>query len=351
MSSVAESAPQSICILRLSAIGDVCQVVPVVRTLQSQSPHTRLTWVIGKPEAALVGDIAEVEFITLDKSDGWGAYKRLRARMRGRRFDVLLQMQASLRASLVSLCIPASVRLGFDWARSKDLHSLFINQRIRGEVRVHVLDSYFQFLEALGIRERVLRWDIPLSAADHAFAGSQLTPTRPLLVISPCSSQRWLHYRNWSAENYAAVVDYAAERHNAQVILTGASTALEIAYGQRICELTRTRPRNLIGQTTLKQLLALFARAAAVICPDSAPAHMATAVNTPVIAIYATGNPARTGPYFSQRWIVNKYPEAVRQQLGKSVDEIRWGRWVRNPAAMKLPQIADVTEKLDQLLE
>lgn len=322
----------------------------MVRTLQAQWPHARLTWVIGKTEATLVGDIQDVEFIIFDKATGWRAYRDLHRRLRRRRFDVLLHMQVSLRANLASLCVLADVRLGFDKIRAKDYQYLFTTDRIEGNPRVHVLDGFFQFLEALGINQRVLRWDIPLSISDREFAASKVRPAQPLVLISPCSSQRWRNYRNWSAENYAAVADYASERYQTSVVLTGAATAHERAYGERICALTRCTPQNLIGQTNLKQLLALLEQAALVICPDSAPAHMATAVQTPVVGVYATANPARSGPYLSQQWVVNKYPEAARMEFGKTVDELPWGKRVRNPEAMRLPTVADVTEKLDQLL-
>src|ERR1700689_3755564 len=99
--------PESLCILRLSAIGDTCHVVPVVRTLQRIWPTTRLTWVIGRVEARLMSLLPGVEFITIDKGAGLAAARALRALLRGRRFDLLLHMQLSLRASLVSALISA----------------------------------------------------------------------------------------------------------------------------------------------------------------------------------------------------------------------------------------------------
>ena len=77
---------------------------------------------------------------------------------------------------------------------------------------------------------------------------------------------------------------------------------------------------------------------------------MATCVGTPVIGIYATSNPQRTGPYLSQRWVVNKYPEALRVDGGKSVDEVSWGQRVRSPDAMDLITVAEVVAKLDELI-
>jgi heptosyltransferase I len=71
------SAPEDICIVRLSAIGDTCHALAVVRNLQDNWPDARITWLIGKTEAALLGDIPDVEFITFDKARGSAAYCRL----------------------------------------------------------------------------------------------------------------------------------------------------------------------------------------------------------------------------------------------------------------------------------
>ncbi|QKT03222.1 glycosyltransferase family 9 protein [Ectothiorhodospiraceae bacterium 2226] len=342
--------PTSLCLLRLSALGDVCNAVPVVRTLQKFWPETRLTWVVGKLEAGLVGDIPGVEFITFDKRAGWRAYRALRRRLRDRRFDVLLHMQVALRANLAGLMIPARMRLGFDRARAKDGHTWVTNARIAGQPRQHVVDGFFGFLEALGLPERELRWDLPIPPAARAFAEQHLPGTQPTLIISPCSSVRARNFRNWSAEGYAAVADYAAEKLGMRVVLTGGPTDLERDYAAAIGRLAKQPPIDLIGQTSLKELLAVLERATALVSPDSGPAHMATAVGTPVIGLYVTSNPDRTGPYLSREWVVNKYPEAVQAEFGKRVEDIAWGRRVRDPAAVNSVRVADVTDTLMRVM-
>src|ERR1700681_538943 len=134
--------PERLCILRLSAIGDTCHVVPVVRTLQRVWPKTQLTWVIGRIEARLMSLLPGVEFITIDKSAGLAAARSLTTALRGRRFDVLLHMQLSLRARLVSPLIRSKLRLGFDRARARELQWLFTNAQIVAHCRQHVLDSF-----------------------------------------------------------------------------------------------------------------------------------------------------------------------------------------------------------------
>ncbi|MCK5003332.1 MAG: glycosyl transferase, partial [Gammaproteobacteria bacterium] len=112
--------PKNVCILRLSALGDITHALPVLRTLQKRWPNTAITWIIGKTEYQLVKDIEGVEFITFDKSQGLAAYKAIRQELKARHFDVLLHMQLSLRASAISFFVHADIKLGFDKERAKD---------------------------------------------------------------------------------------------------------------------------------------------------------------------------------------------------------------------------------------
>ena len=345
MLSFAE-APRSVCILRLSAIGDTCHVVPIVRTLQQAWPATQLSWIIGKSEARLMNLIEGVEFITVDKRSSRAAARELQAQLRGRQFDVLLHMQLALRASLLARHVPAPIKLGFDRARARELQWLFTNARIAPRTREHVLDSFFGFTEALGIRERLLRWDLPLPLAARTYAQGLIPDAQPTLIISPCSSHT---LRNWPAARYAAVAEHASSA-GLRVILAGGPTPLERATGAAIEQACRAPLINQIGKDTLPQLLAALSRATLLLTPDSGPAHMATMVGTPVVGLYAATNPARSGPYLSGRWCVNAYPEAARVFRGVEPDELPWTHKIEEPGVMELIRIDQVTRKIDELL-
>lgn len=336
---MASASPSSICLLRLSALGDVSHVVPLVRTLQARWPAARLTWIIGRFEHKLVGDLPGVEFISVDKSRGWAALRELRATLRGRRFDVLLQLQVALRANLLSACVSADRRVGYDRDRAKDLHGLFINERIPAQRGQHVLDALASFGSVIGApREGSPRWDIPLSAEDHAFAAEVLPGDQPTLLISPCSSHR---RRNWHAAGYAAVADHAVA-HGYRVLLCGGRSALEREMGDAILAAMRGEGIDLIGRDTIKRLLALLQRADVVLTPDSGPMHMANAVGTPVIGLHAASNPHRSGPYSERRYCVDRYPDAARRFLGKPVAQIPWGKKIEVDGVMDLITVDDV---------
>ncbi len=133
--------PKNICILRLSAIADICHTLAVVQLLQRHLPKTEFTWIIGKNEASLLKELPNTEFIVFDKSSGLSAYIDLHRNMRKRHFDVLLHMQIAFRASIASLLIPALTRIGFDRKRAKDLQWLFTNKKISPKPRQHMQDG------------------------------------------------------------------------------------------------------------------------------------------------------------------------------------------------------------------
>lgn len=336
--------PGSLCLLRTSAIGDVTHVVPMVRTLQQHWPSTRLTWLIGKLEYKLVGDLPGVEFIVFDKHAGRAGSRAVREQLAGRRFDALLHMQVALRSNLLSLSVKAPLRIGYDRARSKDLHGLFVNCRIPARRGEHVLDAMASFLEPLGLKQTQVRWDIPIADEAHAFAERHLPGEAPTLLVSPVSSHR---LRNWRPERYAAAMDHAALARGWRVVLCGGPSAFEREFADAVLSKMNSRPLDLVGKDTLKQLLALLQRASLVLCPDSGPMHMANAVGTPVLGLHAASNPARSGPYSDRQWCVDRYDAAARKFRRKPAEALTWGTKLEYPGVMDLIGVDDVIERFD----
>src|SRR5450432_2043943 len=342
--------PQSLCLLRTSALGDATHVVPIVRTLQAHWPQTRLTWIIGKLEHKLVGDIGGVEFIVFDKAQGWRGFDAVRAQLHGHRFDALLHMQVALRANLISALIRAPLRIGYDRARSRDLHGLFVNRRIAARIGEHVLDAMASFLEPLGLNQTTVRWDIPIAMQDEEFAAQHLPGDTPTLLVSPCSSHT---VRNWRPDRYASVMDYATGKLGWRVALCGGPSTYERTFGDAIVEKAKNKHAftDLIGKDTLKQFLALARRATLVLSPDSGPMHMANTVGTPVLGLHAASNPQRSGPYSDRRWCVDRYDAAARKFRGKPAAELAWGTKLEYPGVMDLIEVDAVIERLQAFVQ
>ncbi|MCW5580717.1 MAG: glycosyltransferase family 9 protein [Luteimonas sp.] len=338
-------APRSICLLRLSALGDVTHVLPLVHTLRAAWPGVALAWVIGKGEQRLLDGLPGVEFLVYDKKSGLAGMRALRRGLHGRRFDVLLQMQVAARANLLSAFLPAARRVGYDRSRAKDLHGLFVNERIPDRPGIHVLDAIGSFCEPLGLRQDHVRWDLPVPADARDWARAQWPGDGvPTLAISPCSSHA---RRNWFPDRYAAVADHAAAQ-GWRIVLCGGRSQLERDTADAILAAMRGPALDLVGKDTLKQLPALLERADLVMTPDSGPMHIANAMGTKVLGLHAASNPARSGPYSDRRYCVDRYDDAARRYLGKPASDLKWGTKIEFDGVMDLVTVDDAISAFER---
>ncbi|WP_058472808.1 glycosyltransferase family 9 protein [Legionella quateirensis] len=334
---------KSICIVRLSALGDVLMLVPLIRTLQASFPDTQLTWIISRPAYDLVEGMEGVEFIVINKPQKIADYWQFKKQMSGRQFDILLAPQASLRTNLLYPLIKAKRKIGYDSHRANDAHGWFVKERI-SPGQEHTLEGFLKFAEPLGIQEKVIRWDLPVSAADYEWAQNHVPLKDPILVVNPAASKP---ERSWPVDRYIALLQQAIERWQVQIVLTGGPGEYDRLLADQILQVIPAT--NLVGKTKPKQLLAVISSAKAVLCPDTGPSHMSAAVNTPVVALHAVTNPLISGPYTFQHLVVNRYPQAVETVLGCSLAQNVWGTQVHGDEAMKLITVDDVMEQLARI--
>ncbi|GGW85150.1 glycosyl transferase [Alteromonas halophila] len=333
--------------MRLSAIGDVCHAVAMINRIQTHWPDAEITWVIGKIEYQLVRLMPNVRFIIFDKSQGRDAVRQLRQAVAGETFDALLMMQVALRANLASRVIRAKQRIGFDWARSKELHWLFANKRVAPHQHAHVLDGFMDFADALGVPPvSQPQWQIPVSDEDRRWAQQQADRLGDFVVISPTASKA---QRNWLPQRYASIARYLFEKGKA-VVLCGGPGVLDKQTAAQIQTFSPPVAADLTGQTSLHQLLALLSHAQLVIAPDTGPAHMATTVGTPVIGLYAHSNPRRTGPYRDLDKVVSVYDQCIEEQQGKPWTALPWGVRAKGDSLMARIDVAQVEQAIDRVL-
>jgi heptosyltransferase I len=338
------NAPTHICIVRLSALGDVTHAVPVLRAIQREWPETRVTWICGRLEHRLLSLLNGVRFVVLDKSAGLGGYRRLKRELAGERFDVLLQMQTSTRANLTGACVRADIKLGWDKARAREFHSWFMTDAIPAAPFQHQVQGHLSFARTLGLNANEPTWDFTVGEEEAEFADSVIPAGQRVLLVSPCSSHP---SRNWRAERYAAVADHAINAMGMRVVLSGGPSKSELDFGQAIEASMRNPVVNMIGKDTLPQLVALMQRAEVVLSPDSGPAHLANAVGTAVVGLHASTWSRRSGPYNFLHLCVDKFPEAAQRFRGRQPEELRWGTRIENPGVLDLIEVDEVIERLE----
>ncbi|GMQ47948.1 glycosyltransferase family 9 protein [Vibrio sp. 10N] len=338
--------PTSICILRLSAIGDVCNTIAAVQAIQAHWPNTQITWITGSLEAKLLESIQGISVVVFDKKAGWRGYRDLWRQLRGQQFDALLHMQYALRASIATLGIKAKYKLGFDAERAQDFQQLFTNVKVPSPQKMHVLDGLLAFSETLGVPASSPHWQLNYSQ-QHADWAKPLLVGQQNLVIVPAASKG---YKNWTAEGYVAVINHAIEK-GWKVILAGSPAKIEVELGAKIEALCSHTINNVIGQSSLMQMLALLDMGDLVIAPDTGPTHMANAMNTPVIGLYAHHNPQRTGPYCYLDYVVSAYEEAIVAETGKASNELEWRARVKDKQAMQRIKAESVIAMFDHVVK
>jgi heptosyltransferase I len=293
-----------IAIVRMSAIGDVVEALPVVHSIRAAAPDAHLTWVIQSVPHALVAPVAPVdEYLLFDRGGGWRGLRELRRRVAGRHWDVVITLQVALKAGLVTALLPASRKVGFDRARSTDLHSLFTRERIAARPRSHRQDEYLEFVDHLGI-PRVLQWGLGSTEEERRryapLAKGQGGPVAALVLAASGAE------RNWPAERYARLA-CLLDRRGIGTVLVGGRSPQEDAVARTV--LTAS-PRSLdLRAWDLRQLVYLLERSDVVVSPDTGPLHIAVALGRPTVALLGYTNPRRAGPYRFRELAVDAFGE------------------------------------------
>jgi heptosyltransferase I len=342
------SNSKSACVLRLTALGDCVNCFGMLCAMRAADPDADLQWIIDRRFAPLFRDADGrdiIPMVPLDFSHGIArAMLQARSALRGRRFDFLLDMQTSLKASLISLAVRARDRLGYDSERSREGQFMFVSRKVPSPANPHVLAGFMAFAREAGFGDLQPRWDFRLSEKELA-PYLALSSEKPLFTIAPASARA---QKNWSPEGYAALADYAAE-HGFKVVLAGSKAKMDSGLCEAIQKLAHCQCQNLCGKTSLRQLAALLACSSLALAPDSASMHIASAVNTPVIGLFAVHNPARVGSWkYPDLW-VSAYRDLAKAELkGRHVP---WRYRVRDEHAMSHITIDAVKEAFDTAMD
>lgn len=296
-----------ICIVMMSAVGDVVHVMPVIHALKRHAPQAHITWVLQPGPATLVRGHPMVDDIILfDRSKGWQAFRDVRGALHSRQFDVVLALQVYLKAGLITGFTHAPVKLGFDRARARDANWLFTTHRIPPHAGQHVQDQYFEFLDALGVAHGSPEWTLgPWDDGERAWQREFLAgferPIAPIVVATSKAA------KDWMPERWAAVCHLLHEQ-GLQPVLVGGRSPRELA-AEAVILRQAPMAHSALG-SGLRRLSAILDGAALALSPDTGPLHLAVALRTPVISLMGYTNPKRVGPYdWSRDLMIDAYGE------------------------------------------
>ncbi len=283
-------------LVRLSAIGDCVQTMPLACALRQQWPDCHLTWAVEPAAVELVqANIAVNSVVVVPKrfaKSPWLLWQ-LRKTLRPLRFDVALDPQGLTKSGLVAWLSGASRRIGFARPAARELNPWFQTDLVASR-REHRVDRYLELLQPFGSRE----FDVHagLRIPDSAQGPLQhLRNTANLaagfVAINPGAG--W-DSKRWPVENYAAVARSLSAR-NVQCIVTWGGHK-ELAWAEAIVHLSRGAA-ILAPPTSLLELAAILQHSQLFIGSDTGPLHLAAAVGARCVALFGSSQARACGPY------------------------------------------------------
>lgn len=337
---------RNICVLRLSALGDCINAYGLICAMRKASENISVSWVIDSRFASLFIDSDGNELVNLIKADikNQGLIKtflNLKKQLKNRKFDSLLNIQTSIKASIISLCIKAKNKIGYDKQRSREGQRFFVDKIIDTPKDPHVLSGFLSFAKSIGLDNMQPQWDFKLTHNELAKADELLDTDKKVFCISPASAKS---IKNWTVDGYSSIANYAHTK-GFEVVLLGSNAQKEKKLCADIESRLSFKCKNLCGKTSLRELCAVVSKSCLVLSPDSACMHLASALNIPVIGLFAIHNPNRVGAYNFRDIEVSVYErEAAKELKGANFS---WRYRVKNENAMKNISVNDVIKAFD----
>ena len=303
-----------ILLIRLRRIGDIILTTPAVRALKLALPQAELAYVVEEPFRRLVeGNPDLAEIIVVPKGQTGRDFAALVRRLRKAEYDAVLDFHGGPRASLLALLSGAKIKIGYGVKYRSFIYDVRVPRRTAG-VRIHSVENHVNLVRALGVPvSEIPGLVVPEARPEEAatvrrFLGENGLATgdagRPVVLHLGAGTK----FRDWGAENMAALVRRLETRPGVRVILIGGQEdrTIEAAVLERA-----PGTISLVGRLNLAETRELIARATLFAGPDSGPMHIAAATGTPIVAWFGPNVTAHVAPW---------KPRAETRTIEKNLD-------------------------------
>ncbi len=301
-------AIKRILVIKISSVGDVILVIPSLRALRKKFPDAKICVLVGLKSRQIVQSCPYVdEVIVLDGPNGSFLFKLFEVArvLSSYKFDIVIDHQNNKISHLLSFLSWAPSRYGFDNGKL----SFLLNHRVRfvGLQAVNPVEHQSKVLGIMGVNIEDYSLELFPRESDFKYIDKRLSEEwlseeQPLVGINLSASAKW-QTKRWPLENFIRLSSELA-RENIRTVLTGSEEDVYLA--EKFVTLSKVKPVNFVGKTSLLELAALIKRCSIFITGDSAPMHVASAMKTPFIALFGPTDPKRHLPPAKDFFLIKK---------------------------------------------
>ncbi|BDI33042.1 ADP-heptose--LPS heptosyltransferase II [Capsulimonas corticalis] len=301
-----------ILIVKLWALGDILVATPLLRALRRQYPGCHITWLADSRYAEILKGSELVDEVIAFNMAPWLRYFRagqvipylktsfaLRRKLNAAKFDMSIALNAEKWWMLWFNAAP--VRIGLFPGDEQQRLRKYYTSVVARMTPMHTTDSYLLTAISLGVPEPFdKRMVVAVTSGDRKSAQDFLDaagydPQKPIVLLHPGASQ---DSKCWPAANFGKLADLLSDRCN--LIVTGSPGETELA--RRVAaEAERAHPIVAAGAlSNIRETAALVEMASVVVTGDTSLLHIASALDTPLVAIYGSTRPRDYTPLFGR---------------------------------------------------
>lgn len=299
-----------ILVIKLKQPGDVLVSSPVLAALKEAWPQAKVSCLVPKGTEEMIADHPLLERVFVAERRGAPLSRTLSflRELRRARFDLVLELSGGDRGAFYARVTGAKERLGFAYGGRAFWHRFFLTRLLPPPpLRMHLVEHNLEMVRALGIEPRAPRlqffWKPEVETRVQELLASHSLSPKKFVAMHPGAGWR---FKCWTPEGYARVIEVLQTTKNLKVVLTGSKAPHEQELVAAILKETRATPINLVGLLTLKELGALISQARFFFGVDSAPMHLAAAVDTPAVALFGPSGDFNWGPWGKGHLVIKK---------------------------------------------
>ncbi|MBU1862136.1 MAG: lipopolysaccharide heptosyltransferase II [Candidatus Omnitrophica bacterium] len=288
-----------ILVIKLGAFGDIVLAIPSLRMIRKKFPKAYIAVLIDADFILCLENCPYIDeiipFKRKDKKRQFIQMKNLIKKLRRYSFDISVDFQNNKKTHLIAFLAGISSRYGY----KRDMFGSLLTHRVGSfSDPLPPVQHQFRVLSLLGVSqydERLELWPQKedLHYIDTIFSGAWISQKQKKVGLILGASKRW-YTKRWPTENFVILSRRLIEELGCRVVLIGdlnSKKERDLFFTTRNNEVL-----DMIGSTTITQLVALIAKLDCIVCGDTAPLHIASAMKTKIVALFGPTDPRRHMP-------------------------------------------------------